>query len=104
MDYEFVGEDNFIHHSKKSTINYNQAKKAFTLVETAGLLDIRLSWKAKGILVFLLSKVYTHETPTYEDLLKQSADDETTLQEGINELIQYGYLKEDFWHLTSQFL
>lgn len=50
-----------------------------------------ISWKAKGILAYLLSKpndwkVYTN------DIVDHSKDGETAVRAGINELIEHGYI------------
>lgn len=56
------------------------------------LKDARLSWKAKGILAFLLSKPGLECNWMTEDLVKQSKDGKEAVYSGINELIKFGYL------------
>lgn len=55
--------------------------------------DDRLSWMAKGLLVFLKQ----HPRITFEELVElsgQSEDQEHALREGLNDLRRFGYLDE----------
>jgi len=52
--------------------------------------DVRLSWKAKGLLAYLMSKPSDWEIWT-RDLVKRSTDGRTAVLSGLNELIQFGY-------------
>lgn len=66
-------------------------KNPYTMINNHLLHDSNLSWKAKGILAYLLSlpddwKVYETE------LVKHSRDGIDGLRSGINELIENGYI------------
>jgi len=70
-----------------------QANK-FAIIPNELLADTRLSWKAKGVLCYLLSmppdwKVYT------EEIAKHSTDGIKSLNSAIKELIELGYIKRD---------
>lgn len=64
----------------------------FVTISNVGVRDSRLSWKAKGILVYLLSlpddwKVYMSE------LEKHASDGEKSLRSGFAELKKFGYVE-----------
>jgi hypothetical protein len=71
--------------------NRNQ-KKNFTMVSNEILNDNRLSWKAKGILSYLLSKPDGWEAQI-EDLYKKASDGYSSLRSGIDDLILCGYME-----------
>lgn len=71
--------------------NRNQ-KKNFTMVSNEILNDNRLSWKAKGILSYLLSKPDGWEAQI-EDLYKKASDGYSSLRSGIEDLILCGYME-----------
>ena len=56
------------------------------------LEDERLSFTAKGILTYLLSKPDDCQV-TVADLANHSGDGENTIYSGLNELKDYGYIK-----------
>ena len=64
----------------------------FAAIHTKPVQDPRLSWKAKGILWYLLSR-----PPGWQmyrsDLLDRSIDARKSLDSGLNELKSLGYLK-----------
>ena len=62
----------------------------FTLVPNDLIYDNRLSWKAKGLLLYLLSKPPNWK-PHPGDLLKQSTDGTDSIKSGMKELRKYGY-------------
>ena len=67
------------------------SKNPYTMINNNLLHDEHLSWKAKGILAYLLSlpddwKVYESE------LVKHSSDGIDSLRSGITELIENGYI------------
>ncbi|WLR52003.1 hypothetical protein LC040_03570 [Bacillus tianshenii] len=66
----------------------------YTLIETRLIQDTELSWKAKGILVYLLGKVHSDDIVTLDDLLAQASDTKESLFEGIQELQEKGYLQQ----------
>jgi len=64
----------------------------FTQIPNQIIRDDRLSWKAKGIYMHLVSKppVWSFYV---EEIIKSSKDGKTAVQSGIKELEVYGYLK-----------
>jgi len=66
----------------------------FTQIPNQIIRDNRLSWKAKGIYMHLVSK-----PPVWnfyvEEIIKSSKDGKTAVQSGIKELESYGYLKRN---------
>jgi len=66
----------------------------YTMVNKEVLKDVRLSWKSKGLLVYLLSlpddwKIYESE------LVKHSSDGIASLKTCIKELKTFGYIKKE---------
>ncbi len=70
-------------------------RKSFALVDVGILNDRRLSWRAKGVLIYLSSKVDGEEKVTYDSLLDASSEGEETLLAIFQELIQAGYALPD---------
>lgn len=69
----------------------NNLKSGYTQVPNEILQDNRISWKAKGILSFLMSR--PNEWEFYMDEIKaNSTDGKRALQSGIKELEEIGYL------------
>ena len=64
----------------------------FTTISNSALLDQRLSYKAKGLLVMLLSRP-DGWTFRVDWLVKQSQDGREAVRSGLKELEDYGYLK-----------
>lgn len=56
------------------------------------LYDERLSWKAKGILMYLLSKPKKWKAQIY-DMQKWGTDGRKSIQSGLKELKDAGYVK-----------
>lgn len=55
------------------------------------LQDKRLTWKAKGLLSFLIDK----NSDFYKkDLVRESKDGYEGMNSGLDELIKFGYLQE----------
>lgn len=63
----------------------------FTMVPNHVARDKRLSWKARGLFLYLSSNVSGWST-SLEKLAAISQDGITSTRSGINELIKYGYL------------
>jgi hypothetical protein len=63
----------------------------YAQIDKTVLNDTRLSWKAKGLLAFLLSKPDTWEI-NIKNLIKQAKDGKEAVYSGINELITFGYI------------
>lgn len=69
-----------------------QYQKGFTTVDNLVLNDTNLSWKAKGLFVYLWSQ--SDEWDFYEsEVVKHSTDKIASLKSGLKELEQQGYLK-----------
>ena len=67
-------------------------QKRFTTVDNTVLNDTSLSWKAKGLFVYLWSQA--DEWDFYEtEVVKHSTDKIASLKSGLKELEQQGYLK-----------
>ena len=67
-------------------------QKSFTTVDNTVLNDTNLSWKAKGLFVYLWSQA--DEWDFYEtEVVKHSTDKIASLKSGLKELEQQGYLK-----------
>jgi hypothetical protein len=64
----------------------------FTRTENATMQDDRLSWKARGLLAYMLSK--PDDWKFYvEELVKHTTDGENSTRTGIIELEKLGYIK-----------
>ena len=66
--------------------------KDFSVICNTFLKDERLSWKAKGILAYLLSKPDDWQIKVV-DLIKRSKDGREKVYAGIKELLNAGYLQ-----------
>lgn len=64
----------------------------YTVIENATLQDRRLSWKARGILAYLLSLPDNWEF-NYSDLVNRATDGRASLTTGVSELEKAGYVK-----------
>ena len=68
--------------------------KNFTTISLIPILDKNLSWRAKGLHTYFMSR-----PPKWQirknDLINKSTDGETSLNSGISELEKYKYLKVD---------
>lgn len=63
----------------------------YVQIDKTVLNDARLSWKAKGLMAFLLSKP-DHWEINVKNLIKQAKDGKEAVYSGINELITFGYI------------
>ena len=92
-------------NSKKGNSNNGNSKNDKTIIRVAknkdnpyvmmnktGLNDSRLSFKAKGILAYLLSKPDNWKVMVV-DLIKVSTDGQRAIYSGLKELETYGYMK-----------
>lgn len=76
--------------SKKTMIRVVKNEDPYVKIDKTALKDERLSWKAKGILCYLLSlpddwQIYINE------LQKHSSDGRDSTASALKELIKYGY-------------
>ena len=66
--------------------------KGFTVVSNSVLCDSRLSWKARGLLVFLLSKPNNWRTVVAHLVTQSPSDGKASVTSGLQELQTHGYL------------
>jgi hypothetical protein len=64
----------------------------FVMIDNRVFLDENLSWKAKGILGYLLSRPDDWKI-IVGDLIKHSTDGKTSVYSGLDELLKYGYIE-----------
>lgn len=77
-----------------STFRTNKRDLPFVQIDKELLSNEGISWKAKGILTYLLSK--PNDWITYiSDLEKQSTDGRDSVRNGIKELLTAGYMKRN---------
>ncbi|WP_432199261.1 DNA-binding protein [Anoxybacillus gonensis] len=68
-----------------------QKNSNYVVMSKVGLHDDRLSWKAKGLLAYMLSM--PNDWTFYNDeLMKHSPDGSSTFKAAMNELKEYGYV------------
>lgn len=65
----------------------------FVMLDKRPLEDDRLSWKAKGIWAYLMSKPDDWEV-RLEDIVKRAKDGDAAVRSGIDELVEYGYMEK----------
>lgn len=69
-------------------------EKSYTVIDNHVIQDTKLSWKAKGLFVYLWSQ--SDEWNFYEkEVVKHSSDGISGLRSGLAELEKYGYLKRE---------
>jgi len=75
-----------------SLYQFKQHKKInYTIVDNAFINDKELSWKSKGILLYLFSRPENWQVMV-ADLINKAADGEKALRSGLQELETLGYL------------
>jgi hypothetical protein len=84
-------EDYNMTNQTTKAIGKKRKKNGFTQISNALLEDSRLSWKAKGLLCYMLSRPNNWKI-NKSDLQNRATDGREALQNGINELKQFGYL------------
>lgn len=67
-------------------------ERNYTVIDNTFIRDTSLSWKAKGLMTYLLS-LPDDWSVNFSEVLKHSSDGETSLRGAINELKKHGYLK-----------
>ncbi|GMK49139.1 hypothetical protein PghCCS26_62690 [Paenibacillus glycanilyticus] len=78
-------------NESNTIIRTNKRENPYVMIDKYGLNDDRLSWKAKGLLAYLLSK--PDDWQIYErDLIKRSTDGRDAVRAGLRELETNGYL------------
>lgn len=73
-----------------SIIKVNKKRNPYAQIDRSCLEDDRLSWKATGILAYLLSKP-NQWTVRIKDIEKHGKDGEKAIRAGLKELINAGY-------------
>jgi len=63
----------------------------FAMIDRACLDDARLSWKARGILAYLLSKPDTWEVRTTDLVARSDHDGRDAIRAALRELVTCGY-------------
>ena len=75
-----------------ATIRVSKNKdNPYVMINKVAIEDTNLSWKAKGIFAYLMSKPDDWKCQK-EDLVKNSSDGEASVRSGLRELRKYGYL------------
>lgn len=69
-------------------------EKNFTVLDNTFIKDTRLSWKAKGLMTYLLS-LPDDWTIHLSEIEKHATDGKSALRSAINELKELGYLKAE---------
>lgn len=78
-------------NEQNTIIRTNKRENPYVMIDKFGLNDDRLSWKAKGLLAYLLSK--PDDWQIYErELIKRSKDGRDAVRTGMRELEKYGYM------------
>ena len=77
--------------SSEITGRRRQGKIKFVQIQNSMFEDDRLSWKAKGLLGYLLSRPDGWKVNVL-DLVKRSTDGEKSVRAGTKELREFGYL------------
>ncbi len=67
--------------------------KPFAMIDKACLEDVRLSWKARGILVYLLSKPGDWEVRSADLIAKSEHDGRAAVRFAMKGLVKCGYAK-----------
>lgn len=78
---------------KNEIIRIQKKQHNFVMLDKGFLEDNRLSYKAKGILSYLLSKPDNWKV-IIKDLIAHSSDGEKAIYSGLRELKQHGYYKK----------
>ena len=73
------------------SIHRLQHQDNFTVIHNNLIYNRHLSWKAKGILIYLLSKPEQWK-PIISDMVQQSTDGREAVRGGLNELIREGHI------------
>jgi hypothetical protein len=72
----------------------SKKEKNFTVLDNTFIKDTRLSWKAKGLMTYLLS-LPDDWTIHLSEIEKHATDGKSALRSAINELKEFGYLKAE---------
>ncbi|MBA4535503.1 helix-turn-helix domain-containing protein [Brevibacillus halotolerans] len=75
----------------KTIVRVIKRENPFVQIDKTPINDERLSWKAKGLLVYLISKP-DNWTVVMEDLIKKAKDGRDSVKAGLRELEAAGYI------------
>lgn len=79
--------------NEESKIIKTAKRENFTVVNNEYLQDTRLSWKAKGLITYVMSLPDDWKL-NINDLVNRSEDGRNSLTSGINELVEFGYCRK----------
>jgi hypothetical protein len=80
-----------MHDQIKTIFRTIKRENPYVQIDKTVINDPRLSWKAKGLMAFLLSKPDDWEV-NVTNLIKQSRDGKDGVYSALKELIRYGYV------------
>ena len=75
-------------------IRIKKRELPFVQIDKRPIEDKRLSWKAKGLLLYLISKPDDWQI-FLADLMKRSTDKRTAVSNGLEELEKHHYLEKE---------
>jgi len=75
----------------KTVVRISKRENPYVMLDKYFLSDTRLTWKAKGMLAYLLSKPDDWKI-ILDDLIKRSSDGRDSVKAGLRELEKTGYL------------
>ncbi|MBA1337203.1 MAG: hypothetical protein HPY66_3640 [Firmicutes bacterium] len=74
-----------------SIVRVHKKENPYVIIDKTGVSDTRLSWKARGLLCYLLSKPDDWKV-NVKHLANQGPDGERATRSGLKELERYGYM------------
>lgn len=74
-----------------SIVRVHKKENPYVIIDKTGVSDTRLSWKARGLLCYLLSKPDGWKL-NVEHLANHGPDGERATRSGLKELERFGYL------------
>jgi hypothetical protein len=77
--------------SRMSIVRVHKKENPYVIIDKTGVNDTRLSWKARGLLCYLLSKPDDWKV-NVKHLANQGPDGERATRSGLKELERYGYM------------
>jgi len=80
----------------------NKKKQNFVILDKAFLQDVRLSWKSKGLLAYLLSLPDDWRISARE-LVRHASDGKDTLYGALRELGDFGYILRESIRVSGRF-
>lgn len=77
-------------------------RERFVVIDKTGIEDGRLSFRATGILAYLLSKP-NDWTISYRDLIQRKTEGKTAVLRALRELEDAGYLQRERKHIAGRY-